>query len=114
MMPRITGRRQIRRFAIGEAISLTTWAIAPSGLRTATAQLDGERIITPSRTAWPPIAVLIRGYPPRSGLTALRRGALELLLEALDATAGVDQLLLARVEGMTGRADLDVQLGPRR
>jgi hypothetical protein len=24
-----------------------------------TAQLDGLRIITPSRTAWPPIAVLI-------------------------------------------------------
>ncbi len=32
----------MRRFAIGEAISLTTWAILPSGLRTATAQLDGR------------------------------------------------------------------------
>jgi hypothetical protein len=55
----MTGRRQIRRFAIGEAISRTTCAIAPSGFRTATAQLEGERIITPSRTAWPPIAVLM-------------------------------------------------------
>ena len=48
----------MRRLAIGEAIVLTTCAMSPSGLRTATAQLDGERIITPSRTAWPPIAVL--------------------------------------------------------
>ena len=30
-------------------------AISPSGLRTASAQFDGPRIITPSRTAWPPI-----------------------------------------------------------
>ena len=55
----MTGSRQMRRLAIGEAISLTTWAIFPSGLRTATAQDDGERIITPSRTACPPIAVLM-------------------------------------------------------
>ena len=60
--PRTTSSRQMRRLAIGEAISWTTCAIAPSGLRTATAQLDGERIITPSRTAWPPIAVLIACY----------------------------------------------------
>ena len=33
-----------------------TCAISPSGLRTATAQLRGPRIITPSRTAWPPMA----------------------------------------------------------
>src|SRR5436189_1029836 len=107
--PRITGKRQIRRLAIGEAISFTTWAIAPSGLRTATAQLDGERIITPSRTAWPPIAVAMGVLAALAGL-----GALELALEALDAAAGVHELLLARVEGMTGRADLDVQLGLRR
>jgi hypothetical protein len=44
---------------MGDSILLTTWAIFPSGFRTATAQLDGLRIITPSRTAWPPIAVLI-------------------------------------------------------
>jgi hypothetical protein len=27
-------------------------------LRTATAQIDGLRIITPSRTAWPPMLLL--------------------------------------------------------
>src|SRR6185503_6756292 len=53
------GRNLLLLLALGEAISLTTWAIFPSGLRTATAQDDGERIITPSRTAWPPIAVLM-------------------------------------------------------
>src|SRR3954462_12046730 len=68
---RITGRRQMRRFAIGEAISLTTCAIAPSGLRTATAQLDGLRIMTPSRTAWPPIAVLIPAPVPAKPAPAL-------------------------------------------
>src|SRR5690242_21666682 len=35
-------------------------------------------------------------------------------LEALDATTGVDQLLLARVERVAGRADLDVDLVLRR
>ena len=38
-------------FAIGEVITRQTCAISPSGLRTATAQFDGVRIITPSRTA---------------------------------------------------------------
>ena len=33
---------------------------------------------------------------------------------SFDPAAGVDELLLARVEGMAGRADLDVQLGLRR
>ena len=33
----------------------STSAISPSGLRTATDQSDGPRIITPSSTAWPPI-----------------------------------------------------------
>src|SRR5436190_8156433 len=89
--PRTTGSRQTRRFAIGEAISLTTCAIAPSGLRTATAQLDGERIITPSRTAWPPIAALML---LGGGGAALLR-PLELPLEALDPAARVHQLLLA-------------------
>src|SRR5439155_22469426 len=41
-------------------------------------------------------------------------GALEPALEALDSATGVDELLLARVEGMARRADLDVQLGLRR
>src|SRR5215213_8986275 len=41
-------------------------------------------------------------------------GLLEAALEALDPAAGVHQLLLARVERVAVRADLDVQLGLRR
>jgi len=44
-------------------------------------------------------------------LAALLRGA---ALEALDTTAGVHQLLAARVERVAVRADLDVELGLRR
>src|SRR5256885_2248412 len=84
-----------------------TCAISPSGLRTATAQLRGPRIITPSRTACPPTFCVIR----LGGRCPL--GFFEALLEALDATAGVDQLLLAGVERMARGADLDVQLGLR-
>src|SRR5919109_1925074 len=40
-------------------------------------------------------------------------GLLEPALEALDAAARVDELLLAGVEGVAGRADLDVKLGLR-
>src|SRR5690606_6786264 len=36
------------------------------------------------------------------------------LLEALDASSGVHDLLLARIERMTGRADFDVQRAPER
>src|SRR5205085_2467261 len=47
--------------------------------------------------------------PPLAG--ALRAlGALEPALEALDPSAGVHELLLARVEGVALGADLDVQL----
>ena len=52
--PRITGTRQSRwRFAQGTSGSelISIW---PSGLRTATAQVEMPRIITPSSTAWPP------------------------------------------------------------
>src|SRR4029077_2872942 len=41
-------------------------------------------------------------------------GLFQLALEALHTAAGVDELLLAGIEGMAGRADLDVQLGLRR
>ena len=61
MTPRITGSRQIRRRLIGDSMSLTTSSMSPSGVRTATAQLDGLRIITPSSTAWPPYATFIGG-----------------------------------------------------
>src|SRR5215211_594543 len=60
-----------------------------------------------------PVAVTI--FYSRIGLAATRAaGALEPPLEALDASTRVQQLLLARVEGMAVRADLDVQLGLRR
>ena len=52
--PRMTGSRQMRWRFIGEVTSRTTSSIPPSGVRTATAQHDGPRIITPSRTACPP------------------------------------------------------------
>src|ERR1041384_8039036 len=41
-------------------------------------------------------------------------GLLEAPLEALDPAAGVHQLLLARVERVAVRADIDVELGLRR
>ena len=52
--PRITGRRQTRwRWAQGTSFSDST-SIWPSGVRTATAQTETPRIITPSSTACPP------------------------------------------------------------
>ena len=54
MTPRMIGRRQSFRRDIGEVISCTTSAMSPSCVRTATAQFEALRIITPSRTAWPP------------------------------------------------------------
>src|SRR5262249_51286518 len=154
MTPRITGRRQIGCRTIGDSIGWLTCAISPSGLRTATAQLDGPRIITPSRTACPPTVVkALLAFEPASvgvgrrassrlrGLPALRRssstghfrrkhglsadgchegvrlaaagaaGLLQPALEPLDPAAGVDELLLAGVERMAVRADLDMELG---
>src|SRR5262249_20138167 len=51
-----------------------------------------------------------KGVLPAGGAA----GFWEPALEALDRTAGVDELLLARVERMAVRADLDVELGLRR
>src|SRR5690348_5423799 len=117
----------------------STTATSPSGRRTATAQLRTPRIITPSMTAWPPTwtpgadsawrpsraprraaptrpaSPLMRARTrPGSGRrlgTALAAG--QLALEALHAAAGVDELLLARVEGVADAADLhpDLRLG---
>src|SRR5579862_3162719 len=89
------------------SIVRATCAMSPSGVRIATAQLRGPRIITPSRTAWPPIACDIE----ERALRADALGLFEPPLEALDASARVDQLLLAGVERVAIRADLDVQLG---
>src|SRR3954451_17229087 len=90
--PRTTGSRKNQCRAMAEWIGWVTPAIPPPGVRTATAQLDGARILTPSTTAWPPIAAL-------AALRLLRLlGPRGPALEALDAAAGVHQLLLARVE----------------
>jgi hypothetical protein len=50
-MPRITGRRAMTCRFIGDSMLRETWAMSPSGLRTATDQFEGPRIMTPSRTA---------------------------------------------------------------
>src|SRR5438477_2396058 len=102
--PRRMGSRSQRWRAIAESIDRVTCAIEPAGVRTATAQFPGLRIMTPSRTACPPTVIV--GLP--RALRAL--GALESALEALDPSAGVHELLLARVEGVALGADLDVQL----
>src|SRR5215210_4700320 len=84
-----------------------TSAIWPFGFRTATDQAVGLRIMTPSRTAWPPIGALMASVPR---VTLGASGLFEPALEALDAAARIHELLLARVEGVALRADLDVQL----
>src|SRR3954454_10829612 len=55
--PRTTGRRGAPWGVIGEKIAFETWAMSPSGFRTATDQFEGPRIITPSKTAWPPMGL---------------------------------------------------------
>src|SRR5262249_22037227 len=109
--PRTIGTRAIACRFIGDSMSRETCAISPSGLRTATDQFDGPRIMTPSSTACPPIgfAMAASSLGPLRGLRPL-----EAALEALHPAAGVDELLLARVERVAVRADLDVQLRLRR
>ena len=79
------------------------------------------RIITPSRTACPPTFALILRPPSFASLSAPKSGherdrhagrseGWPPAAEPLNASAGVDQLLLARKTDGT-RADLDVQLG---
>jgi hypothetical protein len=50
----MTGSLKIRCRFIKESIGRQTSATSPFGLRTATDQWEGPRIITPSITAWPP------------------------------------------------------------
>ena len=45
-----------------------------------------------------------------SGLAGAAVGALELAVEAVDAAGRVDELLLAREEGVALRADLDAEI----
>src|SRR6266487_4284459 len=52
--PRTTGRPSTRSRRVTDENGFSIRAIEPSGRRTATATRDGERIMTPSMTAWPP------------------------------------------------------------
>src|SRR5213078_2052033 len=124
--PRTSGSRR-KRWRLSQETSGNDWtSISPSFLRTATAQVDTPRIITPSSTAWPPTGAsrcaISAPSERRSAagtavcpLDARGGGALLALggaaLEALDAAAGVDELLPPRVERVAVRADLDVDLG---
>src|SRR5437763_2076049 len=87
--PRTIGSRASRCRFIGDSIVRCTCAILPSGLRTATAQFEGPRIITPSRTACPPIVALIGTRLAAAG----GAGLFEPALEALDPATRVHQLL---------------------
>src|SRR3954447_12291709 len=100
--------------------SCTSTSMSPSGVRTATAHAVSPRIITPSTTACPP---MYRGWSAmRCSRSARRLGGLLLglgalgvaALEALDPAARVHQLLLAGVEGVALRAELDAELGHGR
>ena len=62
-MPRSTGSRSQRRRIATDSASSTVVVMRPSGRRTATAQTRGVRIMTPSRTAWPPIGGLPSAPP---------------------------------------------------
>src|SRR5688572_21296598 len=86
--PRITGRRKNRCRFITELIELETCSISPWGVRTATDQFEGPRIITPSRTACPPMGLLMAGG--RYSGAACAAGLLETALEALDTAARID------------------------
>src|SRR3954452_18578967 len=134
--PRTSGRRRRRCRLIHDTSGSETNSISPSagsvgsrwpspscscsgvGLRTATAHVDTPRIITPSRTAWPPMGASRCATSAASARspTGLVRSSAGLALgcaplEALDAATRIDDPLLAGVERMAVRADLDVDLG---
>src|SRR5438445_2914206 len=130
--PRTTGRPSGLTRRVIETNGFSSVAIVPSGRRTATATREGERIMTPSITAWPPTGrkgmdVLGTGTAPgrarcaaagavrrQLGLGGRRlRRSLVLLAavapaEALHAPGLVHQLLLAGIERVAGGADFEV------
>src|SRR5713101_4099915 len=118
LTPRMNGRRIHGWSAGSHSRRWASVAISPPGNRTASAQRCGPRIITPSTRAWPPMDG--RPCPPAAGAWPLTsrsdagRAAPVLLLEALHPASGVHELLLARVEGVALRADLDLQVRLRR
>ena len=75
--PRITGRRSTRWRLAQETSGSEVTSISPSassgassgtGLRTATAQVETPRIITPSSTAWPPTGASLEATGMPSGI----------------------------------------------
>src|SRR5690606_9823236 len=114
--PRKSGQRRRRRppHTGRQASSLIT--MAPSGRRHTTVNEDGERIITPSMTAWPPTSGRrVAACSLTRGPSALLAGAAAVLLvEPLDAAGAVEQLLLAGVVGVAVGADVDAEIAARR
>src|SRR5215210_3375856 len=136
--PRMMGQRRARWRLVQETSGNETTSISPSaassgsrpsspscsgsGLRTATAQVETPRIITPSSTACPPTGASFCAIRAPSGrrvsdmdwlgwLALVAAGAASgAALEALHAATRVDQLLLARVERVAVGADLHVDL----
>src|SRR5438477_8606670 len=101
--PRTTGTRSTRLRFAHETTGSEVTSVSPSGLRTATAQVETPRIITPSRTACPPTGASFTAS--RSGLgdaealiclrRLARRGAGEearvvALVELADGVVGID------------------------
>src|SRR3954449_4723519 len=126
--PRRIGSRIQRCFCSAEVSGNDWTSISPrasdgppsgTGLRTATAHVETPRIITPSRTAWPPTGAsrCATSSPSRTAVSAVAlmqlpaRSLGGAALEAIDPAARVDQLLPARVERVAVGADLDVDLG---
>ena len=80
----------------------------------------GERIITPSITAWPPMLERFsdmvlgvgHGCGPTGGLVVVL--VIVLCPEPFDPSGGVDEFLLTRKEGMAVRADFHMDLWNRR
>src|SRR3954451_738933 len=116
--PRTTGSRSQRCFWRADVSGNDCTPISPrassgassgAGLRTPTAQVETPRIITPSRTAWPPTGA--SRCATSSSLTGLSlRGLGGATLEPIDPATRVDQLLPPGVERVAVRADLDVDL----
>src|SRR3954451_5127772 len=128
--PRTIGSRSARCFCRAE-VSGNDWTSTgpnvPSGtssgagLRTATAHVETPRIITPSRTAWPPTGASrwATSSPSRTAVSLMLRvlalrGFGGAALEPVHPATGVDQLLATGVEGVAVRADLYVDLRLRR
>src|SRR5436305_1659791 len=117
--PRTTGRRIQRCLRSTEVSGNDLTSTGPSspsagaGLRTATAQVETPRIITPSRTAWPPTGASrwATSWPSLMPWPRLAAGSLGgAALEAIDPPTRVDQLLTPGVERVAVGADLDVDL----